>query len=139
MRCPLNGERHRSGLTRIVTWINADGVNKGVVLLSVVIILLTIAIIGASLVAFLSSVNISARIVADEAKALYLAEAGIAHAVSILRSQAGKAGPLDEAIDPVSLGEGTYTVEINFTQSLITSTGNVGGTTKTVQVQYSAL
>lgn len=112
---------------------------RGVVLLSVVIILLTIALIGASLVAFFSSVNISARRVADGAKALYLAEAGIAQAIHLLRGQAGRGGQLDETIGPVSLGEGTYTVRIDLTQSLITSTGRVYGTTKTVQLQYISL
>lgn len=113
--------------------------NKGIVLLSVVMILLTIAIIGASLVAYVSSVNLSARTVCDEAKALYLAEAGIAHAVHMLRTQAGVGGKLDNSFGLVSLGEGTYTVQINFAQSLITSKGYVRDSKKTVQLQYSAL
>ncbi len=112
---------------------------RGVILLSVVIILLTIALIGASLVAFFSSVNISARRAADEAKALYLAEAGIARAIYLFRNQAGLGGQLDETIGPVTLGEGTYTVKIDFNQSLITSIGRVQGTTKTVQLQYISL
>ena len=112
---------------------------KGVVLLTVVIIMLTIALIGASLVTFFSSVNVSARNVADEAKALYLAEAGIAHAVKMLRSETGASGPLGEVIGPVELGEGVYTIEVEFAQSLITSTGEVGGIKKTVQLQYKAL
>jgi len=112
---------------------------KGVVLLSVVIILLTIALIGASLVALFSSVNISARTIADEAKALYLAEAGVAHAISVLRSQAGEGGNLEQKIGPVKFGEGTYTIRLDFTQSLITSSGTVHGITKTVQLQYASL
>ncbi len=119
--------------------MNGNLNNKGVVLLSSVIILLTIAIIGASLVAFFSSVNISARLVADEAKALYLAEAGIAHAIHILRGQAGAGGNIEETVGPVNLGEGTYTVKLDFTQSLITSTSSVHGAGKTVQLQYTAL
>jgi len=114
---------------------------QGVVLLSVVIILLTIALIGASLVAFFSSVNIGVQAVADDAKALYLAEAGIAYAVHTLRSQAGAGagGEMGEIIGPVTLGEGAFTVKIDLTQSLITSTGDVKGAKKTIQLQYSAL
>ena len=113
--------------------------NRGVVLLSVIIILLTVAVIGASLVAFFSSVSMSAQGVADSAKALYLAEAGISRAVNTLRTEAGAGGMFEEKIGPVSLGEGTYTVEFDILQSMITSTGEVRGTRKTVQLQYSAL
>ena len=113
--------------------------NKGVVLLSVVIILLTIALIGASLVASFSSVNISARNITDQAKALYLAEAGIAHAVHNLRAEAGVGGIVDETIGAVTLGEGTYQVLLDFAQSLITSTGEVRGVRRTLQFQYKPL
>ena len=112
---------------------------RGVVLLSVIMILLTVAIIGASLVAFFSSVSMSAGTVADAAKALYLAEAGVSRAVNMLRTEAGAGGMFEERIGPVSLGEGTYTVEFDIIQSMITSTGEVHGTRKTVQLQYSAL
>ena len=113
--------------------------NKGIILLNVLIILLTIAIIGASLVAFFSSVDLSARAVADEAKAMYLAEAGISHAVYLLRNEASTAGELGQTIGPVNLGDGAYTVDIDLAHSLITSTGKVGSVEKTVQLQYSAL
>ncbi len=113
--------------------------NKGVVLLSVVIILLTIALIGASLVAFFSSVNLSAQTIADEAKAVYLAEAGIAHVIRILRGQADQTETSEQTIGPVSLGEGTYTVKLDFNKSLITSTGEVSGIKKTIQLQYRSL
>jgi hypothetical protein len=112
---------------------------KAAILISVIIILLTIAIIGASLVAFFSSVDLSARSVADEAKALYLAEAGISRAIHALRYKAGAKRGASETIGPVSLGEGAYTVKIDFQQSLITSIGSVNDTDKTVQLQYSAL
>jgi len=113
--------------------------NKGVVLLSVVIILLTITLIGGSLAAFLSSVNISTGNIADQTKALYLAEAGIAHAIHNLRTEAGEGGILDKTIGPITLGEGTYQVSVDFAQSLITSTGEVRGTRRTLQFQYKPL
>lgn len=113
--------------------------NKGVVLLSALIILLTISIIGASLVSFFSSVELSARNVADEAKALYLAEAGISHAIYLLRTQAGQTQAAGESIGPIRLGEGSFIVNIDPPQSMITSKGSVNGAEKTVQLQYSAL
>jgi len=112
---------------------------KGVVLLSVIMILLTIAVIGASLVAFFSSVSLSAGSMADEAKALYLAEAGIAYAIHMLRNPTENLADFKEEIGPFSLGEGDYRIKFDLVQSLITSTGNVRGIRKTVQLQYSAL
>ena len=55
--------------------------NHGVILLSVLIILLTISLIGASLMSFFFSVDVTAQYSVESAKAFYLAEAGIAHAV----------------------------------------------------------
>jgi hypothetical protein len=112
---------------------------NGIILLNVIIILLTIAIVGASLVIFFSSVDLSARTVADEAKAMYLAEAGISHAVYLLRNEASSAGELGQTIGPVSLGDGAYMVDIDLAHCLITSSGKVGSVEKTVQLQYSAL
>ena len=109
---------------------------KGIILLSVIIILLSIAVIGASLVVMLSAVNFYTQTIANQTKAFYLAEAGIARTISMLRAQAGDK---QEDIGPISLGEGNYTIKIDLIHSLITSTGNVGGSTKTVQLQYRAL
>jgi len=112
---------------------------KSFVLISVVIVFLTIALIGATLVAFFSSVNLSSRNVVDEAKALYLAEAGISYAVNLLRYQTGSHEDLAKPKGPFYLGDGTYSVEINHLQSLITSTGEVNSVKKVIQLQYSAL
>jgi len=111
---------------------------KGIVLLNVVIILLTIALIGASLVAFFSLVILYARTSEEEAKAFYLAEAGISHAVSVLRNKKGASGKPIKKIGPVSLGGGVYEVEIDIPQLLIVSTGRVGSSGKTLQLRYDA-
>jgi len=113
--------------------------NKGVVLLSVIIILLTMALIGASLVSFFTSLNLSVRATVDEAKAFYLAEAGIAHAIYMLKHQASAQMNYDEMAQAVSLGEGTYTVKVDINQSFIVSTGEVHDVEKTLQMQYSSL
>lgn len=110
---------------------------RGVALITVVIIMLTIALIGASLVELASSVNLSAQNVIDETKARYLAEAGIADAIHTMQNQAGAKGTLEEKIGPVSLGDGTYTVTFDPRESLITSVGKVNGVTKKLQLLYN--
>lgn len=112
---------------------------KGVILLNVIIILLTIALIGASLAAFFSLVNLSARITANDAKAFYLAEAGMAHAVNIIREKALSTDIFEKKIGPLSLGDGTYEIRIDVARSVIVSTGRAGGSKKTLQLQYSTL
>lgn len=116
-----------------------SGNDKGIILLNVVIILLMIAFIGASLVAFLSLVTFSADLIIDEIKAFYLAEAGISQAVNVLRNQSQSASfeELGDKIGPIAFGEGTYEIEVNRNQSLIISTGRVGGVKKVLQLQYN--
>ena len=113
---------------------------RGIALITVVVIMLTIALIGASLVELASTVNISAHNVIDEAKARYLAEAGIAQAIHALRTSATDSGEgPGETIGPIPLGDGVYTVTFNVKDSLIISVGEVNGVSKKVQLQYSAL
>lgn len=109
---------------------------RGIALIAVVIIMLTIALIGASLIELVASVNLSAQNVLDETKARYLAEAGIAQAIHVLRFSA-EGGAMDKKIGPIRLGEGSFTVTFDFSQSLITSTGTVNGVTKKLQLQYN--
>ncbi|OGW83373.1 MAG: hypothetical protein A3C47_03310 [Omnitrophica bacterium RIFCSPHIGHO2_02_FULL_51_18] len=110
---------------------------RGVTLITVVIIMFTIALIGASLIELVSSVNLSTNKVLDETKARYLAEAGIAEAIYILRARAGAEESLDEILGPVPLGDGTYTVWFDFRESLITSIGTVNSIKKKLQLQYN--
>ena len=113
--------------------------NKGVALMMVVVIMLTVALIGASLVEFVASVNTSSQNVVDETKARYLAEAGIAYSIYLLRTQAGKKEKktvLEEQIGPNALGDGAYTVLFNYREAMITSTGTVNGVSKKLQLQY---
>ena len=114
-----------------------NGKSRGIILLNVIIVLLMIAFIGASLVAFLSMVSFSANLIIDEMKAFYLAEAGIAQAVNMLRSQAGLLMKKGQIIGPIVLGDGSYEIAINMDQSLIVSTGCVGGAKKKLQLQYN--
>ena len=99
--------------------------------------MLTMALIGASLFELSASVSDSSQRVLDETKARYLAEAGIAHAIHILRTQAGEVPKLVRGEEPIALGDGTYAVTFDLQESMITSTGSVNGTKKTLQLQYN--
>ena len=109
---------------------------KGVALITVVIVMLTVALIGASLVEFVSSVNTSSQTVVDETKARYLAEAGIAFAIFKLRTEAGAKGAQEETLGPTPLGDGSYTVSFNYREAMITSVGTSNGISKKLQLQY---
>ena len=113
---------------------------RGVALITVIIIMLTMALIGASLAELSSAVSDSVDNILDETKARYLAEAGIAHALHELRN----GGDLSEAMDKITgeaiyfpLGEGGYSVVFDPAGSLITCTGIVHETKKTMQFQYN--
>ncbi|MCH7504865.1 hypothetical protein IID04_04455 [PVC group bacterium] len=116
-----------------------DKNQKGIVMITTVILLLTIAFIGASLMLFYYSVNFSAQTRIDEAKAFYLAEAGISYAIFQMRTQAQSLGYGEEALGPMILGSGSYTVEIDYAQSIITSIGEVNGVQKKLQLQFKTL
>ena len=112
---------------------------KAYVLISTVLLLLTIALIGASLLLFFFSVNLKAQTGIDETKAFYLAEAGLSYAAFTLHSQSSTIGTTEQVLGPMDLGEGKFVVEINYLEFLITSTGEVNGAKKTLQMQFSAL
>jgi hypothetical protein len=112
---------------------------KGVALITVIIVMLTMALIGASLAELSSTVNFSVDNILNETKARYLAEAGIAHALHELRSGASLSNTVDAEGNPVffPLGEGVYSVIYEPSESLITCTGMVNETKKTLQLQYN--
>ena len=112
--------------------------NRGIALITVVIVMLTMALIGASLAELSSAVNFSVDTILDETKARYLAEAGIAHALHQLRLGADL-NTLDTEGNPIlfPLGEGAYSVTFDPLESLITCTGIVNEVKKTLQLQYN--
>ncbi len=113
---------------------------KGVALITVIVVMFTMALLGASLAELSSVVNFSVDTMLDETKARYLAEAGIAHMLHQLRA----GGDLSDTVDKVTgeptlfaLGEGSYTIIFDADESLITCTGIVHETKKTLQLQYN--
>lgn len=108
----------------------------GAILLSVLIILLTISLIGATLASFFLSVTTLANLELAQVQALYLAEAGVARALHELH-QAALMGGEPPLLLRVPLGEGEYEVAQNPSKGLITSTGWSQGVRRTIQVRYT--
>ena len=113
--------------------------DRGIALITVIVVMLTMALIGASLAELSSAVNFSVDQILNETKARYLAEAGIAHALHKLRAGADLSDTVDAEGNPVffPLGEGVYSVLFEPSESLITCTGIVNGAKKTLQLQYN--
>ena len=103
--------------------------HRGIVLLGTIIILLTFALMGMSLIALLFTVNSSSQNIADQTKAMYLAEAGIVYGISMFRKQGHMDGErrkdTEEEIGPIRLGEGTFRIIVDFAESRINSIGEV--------------
>ena len=115
-----------------------SGKRRGAVLFGVLLVILTVSLIGASLVALLSSLALSNQYEVNRTKALYLAESGISDAVYKLKSQAIIIASEEFFIYPTQLGGGTYEVKLDYKQSLMSSTGRVGGISRTVQLKYNS-
>jgi Tfp pilus assembly protein PilX len=125
--------------------------DRGAILLIVLIIVLTISLLGATLMALFFNVLTLSQIEMDRTKALYLAEAGIAKAISFLKNKAAStkdskpqqnfnsgAQP-GRVIAVTKLGEGYYEVYNDFSQSTIISVGTSNGVKRTIQMRYNAL
>ena len=98
------------------------------------------ALIGAALAELSSAVSFSVDTILEETQARYLAEAGIAHALHELRNGSDLSDTVDKSNgEPVyfPLGDGGYTVVYNASESLITCSGIVNRTKKTLQLQYN--
>jgi len=107
--------------------------------LGALILLFTISLMGATLALFFSSISTVADVEVSRAKALYLAEAGVAKTVSQLRQAAATGEPTIAALPATALGEGRYEVEHDPSSGLITATGTVHGISRTIQVKYHLL
>ena len=113
---------------------------RGAILLIVLIVILSISLLGATLAALFYNVLVSSQIELDRARALYLAEAGIARAISLLRTQAGTAANAssEQIIPSTKFGEGKFEVYNDFLQSSIISIGESHGLRRSIQLKYNA-
>lgn len=128
-----------------------DMEKRGAILLIVLIVILTISLLGATLIALFFNVITSSRIELDRMRALYLAEAGIAQATSGLKGAASAEAAAAEGERQVqrekdveagagraALGGGFFEVETDMSHSTITSVGISNGVRRTIQVKFNA-
>lgn len=113
----------------------------GAILLIVLIVSLTVSLIGATLFVLYFNVLTASQIELYRAQALYLAEAGIAKTINMLRNQAGFVSPdlvENQIVAQTVLGEGYYEVYGDLTESTITAIGSSHGVKRSIQLKYSA-
>ena len=108
---------------------------NGSVLLAVVIFMLIFTILGMSVLSVVNGEIAQARKDINRTKAFYLAEAGVERLASNLNS-----GNFT-SIGTTTLGEGSYSVDINVTpgEPCAVATGTAGGETRRVQMSMNFL
>lgn len=104
-----------------------------------IIILMFLAVLGMSMIAFSLSRTSHAQMQLDRLKALYLAEAGIFKAIWELRLNIDPDNDGQGNIPKTKLGDGYYRVRHNFQTSTLTSRGEVNKVRRLVQLRYSAI
>ena len=109
---------------------------RGTVLLGTVLILITISLIGATLIILFSSVAMVAEVKTQSTQAFYLSEACIAKAIHELKESAGSSPLEPEQTQEIKLGAGTCEIHNDTAASVITSIGKVQGVRRVIQVKY---
>ena len=112
---------------------------QGAVLITTIIVLVFLAVLGMSLIAFLFSYTTYSQMQLDRLKSLYLAEAGISQAIWELRFDVDPDGDGQGNISKTKLGDGLFWTRHNFQTSTLTATGEVNKLRRTVQIKYSAI
>ncbi|MCM8795033.1 MAG: hypothetical protein NC819_04445 [Candidatus Omnitrophica bacterium] len=110
---------------------------KGIALLTTIIILLTLGALGAALNGLVNSRVLSATLEVDRLQAAYLAEAGLAQAVHELvngRDLYGKDGI--GFIPPTALGPGFFSVEHDSQSRSLIGVGVVGDVRRVIVSRY---
>ena len=112
---------------------------NGAILLIVLVVSLTISLVGATLFVLYYNVLTSSQVELYRAQAIYLAEAGIAKAVNMLKTQAGS-GDLatNEIVPQTKLGEGYFEVYGDLVESTIVAVGSSHGVKRQIQLKYNA-
>ena len=113
----------------------------GAILLIVLIVSLTVSLIGATLFVLYYNVFTASQLELYRSQALYLAEAGIAKTINMLRYSAGSLAPglaPNQIIGKTVLGEGYYEVFGDLAESTITAVGTSHGVQRKIQLKYNA-
>jgi Tfp pilus assembly protein PilX len=102
-------------------------------------VLVFLSLLGASLLAYVQARQVRAQLEVDRLQALYLAEAGIAHALREIRRGADFDGNGIGNIALTAVGPGRCRATHDFQRSTITATGESNQVQRTVEIIYSAL
>ena len=113
---------------------------NGAILLIVLVVSLTVSLIGATLFVLYYNVLTTSQIELYRAQALYLAEAGSAQTINMLKNQAGAIipSPTNQIIPQTKLGEGSYEVFGDMAESTMLSVGTSHGVQRKIQLKYNA-
>ncbi|MDP8260243.1 MAG: type II secretion system protein [Candidatus Gygaella obscura] len=111
--------------------------NKAFTLIGILIVVIFLSLVGAALINLSFNLAVSSDLEIDSIKALYLAEAGISHAIRELKTDVDLDNlGIGEA--PVTeLGDGFYMVKHNPQLFTITSTGVVNDVRRSVEISYA--
>ena len=113
--------------------------NKGIVLITVIIIFSFLGIIGLSLIILTYSTLITVESEIQRFKAFYLAESGIAVALNALKRGTEISGDIYYEIGPEELGSGSYKAIIDSATGTITGIGEIDDIQRTIEVKYKIL
>ncbi len=83
------------------------------------------------------NLSVSAELEIDSIKALYLAEAGISHAIKELKTDIDLDSSGIGETPVIELGDGVYVVKHNPQLFTINSTGIVNGIRRSVEISYA--
>jgi len=113
--------------------------NRGVILITTIIVMVFLSVLGMSMLAFLFSTTSYAQVQLDRMKAIYLAESGIAKAIWELRYDIDPDGDGTGNVKKVKLGDGVFWAKHDFQSSTITGVGEVNRLRRTLQIKYSSI
>ena len=112
---------------------------KGVVLLSAIIVLMFLAMIGLSLIALVLSRSLSVEFEIKRLKAFYLAEAAISMSLNELKKDIDPDDLGRGSIAPTKFEGGTYEAFIDKKTGVITGIGEFDGVRREIEVKYRIL
>ncbi|MCD4779233.1 MAG: hypothetical protein K8S27_01610 [Candidatus Omnitrophica bacterium] len=119
--------------------LERTGHNQGFILLSTVLIFSFVGVLGLSLVEYLTVRQSSIALEIDRAKALYLAEAGLSHAIYEIKNDFDEDGNGLGNVETTELGGGHYCSEHDPHVLVITGVGEYNQVKRRVQIKYSPL
>ena len=108
-------------------------------MLSAIIVLSFMAFLGMGVVGFLLARTTRANLEVDRLKALYLAEAGLAHSIHELKTDMDKDNNGLGNVLKTEFAGGSYKAFHNFQLSTITGVGEYNHITRQVQIKYTSL